>query len=169
MIEKMIVDIVVREGGYVNRLSDRGGPTKYGITIKTLSDWRKCECTPLDVKNLTIEEASAIYKENYINKPGIIRINDEKLVVLVFDMCVHSGVSAAIKTLQRCVGTQPDGILGAVTLGVIKAFKDPSEVRERFLNSRLAYLNNIIARDPTQVEYEKGWNNRIKLLRKEYV
>lgn len=167
MVDRIVYDVIKREGGFVNNLLDKGGATKYGITIKTLSDWRKKELTPHDVELLTIEEAAEIYQELYINRPKINLIKDEGLRALVFDTGVHSGTAAAIKLLQQSIGTKPDGILGAVTLGVVAAFK-PQEVRERFLNARLAYLNNILARNPSQVVFEKGWHNRIDELRKEY-
>ena len=36
-IDAMITDVIRREGGYVNHPADKGGPTKYGITHKTLT------------------------------------------------------------------------------------------------------------------------------------
>lgn len=167
MVDSIVYDVIKREGGFVNLCLDKGGATKYGITIKTLSTWRGEELTPENVKNLAMEEAADIYQELYINRPKINLIKDEGLRALVFDTGVHSGTAAAIKLLQQAIGTKPDGILGSVTLGVIKAFPPP-EVRERFLNARLAYLNNIIARNPSQIVFEKGWHNRIDELRKEY-
>ncbi len=122
-----------------------------------------------DVKNLTKQIAAAIYQELYIDKPKINLIKDEKLKVLLFDCGVNSGTATAIKLLQQCVGTKPDGVLGAITLGAIQSFANSQDVRERFLNARLAYINNIIARHPEQIVFESGWKKRIKELRKEYV
>ena len=36
-VRHIIKEIIRREGGYVNHPNDRGGPTKYGVTHKTLS------------------------------------------------------------------------------------------------------------------------------------
>lgn len=168
MIESIIDEVIEREGGFVNNLLDKGGATKYGITLKTLSGWMHEEATIDDVRNLTKAIAATIYQELYIDKPKINLIQDDKLKALLFDCGVNSGTETAIKLLQQCIGAKPDGILGAVTLGIIKAF-NPQELRERFLNTRLAYLNNIIARHPEQIAFESGWKYRIESLRKEYV
>lgn len=37
-VDEMIDAIIRREGGYVNHPADRGGPTRYGITMATLSE-----------------------------------------------------------------------------------------------------------------------------------
>ena len=39
--DRIIDGLIVAEGGYVDHPADRGGPTKYGITRKTLAAWRK--------------------------------------------------------------------------------------------------------------------------------
>ena len=39
--QKIIDGIIKREGGYVNNPTDRGGPTKFGITLTTLGVWRE--------------------------------------------------------------------------------------------------------------------------------
>jgi len=36
----VIYDLIEREGGFSNHPADKGGPTKYGITQQTLSEWR---------------------------------------------------------------------------------------------------------------------------------
>lgn len=165
----MIANTIILEGGFSNRANDRGGPTNWGITIKTLSRWLGREATIDDVKNLKKDTAVEIYQKYYIDEPHINLITDENLRVLLFDTGVNNGPVTAIRLLQHSIGAKPDGVLGAVTLGTIRAFKNPSEVRERFLNARQAYDNNIVAKDPSQLANKHGWDNRIALLRKEYV
>ncbi|RMF69946.1 MAG: hypothetical protein D6740_08910, partial [Alphaproteobacteria bacterium] len=37
---RLLDRLIAREGGFVAHAADRGGPTKYGITLATLSAWR---------------------------------------------------------------------------------------------------------------------------------
>lgn len=39
-LEKSLELIFGHEGGYVNVKTDRGGPTKFGITYRTLGNWQ---------------------------------------------------------------------------------------------------------------------------------
>jgi len=75
------------EGGYVNDPRDPGGETKYGISKRAHPD--------VDIKNLTIEQAKAIYREEYWN-----RINGDELTfpeaLALMDFAVHSGVPTAL-------------------------------------------------------------------------
>lgn len=166
--DDIIKDVIQREGGFVNDPDDAGGATKYGITIKTLSDWMCEPATVDDVKNLTEQVAEAIYQELYIDKPKINLIQNDGLRACIFDTGVNLGTGTAIKLLQQAVGTKPDGILGAVTLGVLKAF-NPKELIDRYLNARQAYYNNIVARNPSQEKFAAGWKNRIDELRARYI
>ena len=45
--------VITNEGGYVNDPDDPGGETKYGISKRSYP--------ALDIKNLTVEQATAIY------------------------------------------------------------------------------------------------------------
>ena len=53
MTTKEIIDgIIKREGGYVDHPADRGGPTKFGITLATLEAWRGHRITAAYMKDL---------------------------------------------------------------------------------------------------------------------
>ena len=63
MIENRVVwlEALMRvEGGYSNHKDDPGGPSRYGVTIATLSDWRGEKCNIEDVSSLTEDEAKSI-------------------------------------------------------------------------------------------------------------
>lgn len=123
-VQAIAKEIVAREGGYVNDPDDRGGATKYGVTIHTMrrlgldlnGDGR---VTSADVKQLTRAQAEAIFLEHYFTEPRIDEL-PEPLQATVFDMYVNAG-SHAVKILQRLLGKMGfpvtvDGAIGAKTI-----------------------------------------------------
>ena len=166
-IDTTIEGILRREGGYVDHPADRGGPTKYGITLRTLSRWRGSRAIPEDVRALTKGQARRIYRHLYIEKPGFDRIDDSRLRTLVVDCGVHHGVSKAARWLQRAVGVKADGRVGPVTLGAVNA-APPKAVRCRLLASRSISFGAIITADPSQAAFARGWMRRLaKFIREE--
>lgn len=85
---QLIGDLLVREGGYVNNAADKGGSTKYGITLKTLSMYRGRTVVASDVRLLGSKEAEDIYEANYFIEPGIDGLPD-LLQPVAFDMAVN--------------------------------------------------------------------------------
>lgn len=64
--EKALEFLFPSEGGYVNNKKDRGGSTNMGITQTTLNSYRKRKGLAYkDVKNITRDEAKAIYYDDY--------------------------------------------------------------------------------------------------------
>lgn len=130
-----LVDVV--EGPeYTNNPNDSGGPTKYGITLKALSDYRQKQVSASDVENLTREEAIAIYTENYINKPGFNNLVDIDYTVALecIDTGINMGPSTATKFLQRALNAfsnngsnwtkiNVDGQCGAATVDAIHSMQ----------------------------------------------
>ncbi len=54
------------EGGYSNSATDSGGPTKFGVTHRTLAAYRGVPfVTAQQVKDMTIQEAEEIYRRSY--------------------------------------------------------------------------------------------------------
>ncbi len=174
-IEKIINDLIGREGEYVDHPADHGGPTKYGITLATLREVRNDDTlTAKDVRALTTADAYDIYYSKYILKPRINHLADKKLQVLVFDFSVHSGSGRAIRYLQRLLGIIETGYMRELTLKAANAFTTsssahPQELRKKYLEAREGYLKRIVAKDPSQEVFADGWQNRIDGLRKEFV
>lgn len=170
--DEIITAIVLREGSqFTDHAADRGGPTKYGITQATLTDWRKKPVTARDVAELGYDEAREIYEAKYIKLPGFIRIKDERLRAAIVDWGVNSGPMQAIKYAQRLLDIHPDGVMGPVTEGAINK-QEPKQFLIRVCLSRIKFCGRIVANDVrlkeaklagfrTQAEFVSGWINRI--------
>lgn len=161
MTDKEIIDgILQREGSaYTNAPGDKGGPTKYGITLATLKAWRKTDVLPTDVQLLAEEEARAIYQHRYIIDPGFSHIADDALRVAVIDAGVNSGPGRATEWLQLALGVTPDGVLGVKTLGALDS-ADATEALRRFLLYRLKHLAGMM-KDKSQHQFAAGWLVRV--------
>ncbi len=155
-VQEMIKDIIRREGGFVNHPNDRGGATKYGITQKTLSNYRKHEVTIDDVRDIKMDDAEAIYAKNYYQQPHIDTLPEE-LQPFVFDSAVNHGTSRAIKFLQRACDVIEDGICGPRTRAAAAdvGLSELIAIRRQFFHA-------IVTKDPTQAVFLTGWLNRLK-------
>ncbi|MGK9336087.1 glycoside hydrolase family 108 protein [Sinorhizobium meliloti] len=79
------------EGGYSNVKTDRGGPTKYGVTHATLAAHRGVKAvTAEQVRAMSREEATDIYRRSYWQQCGGDLL-PPGLDYAVFDFGVNSG------------------------------------------------------------------------------
>jgi hypothetical protein len=136
---KMLKFILAREGGYSNRATDKGGETNKGITHSTYDSYRRSKGLPKrSVKYITNEEVEDIYYNNYYKASGADKIENPRLALYVFDTAINMGVSVA-KELER----KSDGNL------------------EKFEKLRRERYESYAKSDKTQMEYLKGWQNRV--------
>lgn len=160
--ERALEYVLRNEGGYSDHPLDSGGPTKYGITIKTLSVWKSQQVTKTDILNLTKAEAGEIYKSQYWDK-----VKGDQLplpiATAVFDAAVLFGVRVASIILQRIAQVKPDGIIGPITLGAA-AKLEPSEFIPAFQVELRGRVNHIIDQYPYNQAFSNGWENRIDRL-----
>ena len=159
-VDAILDDLIRREGGYVHDPVDRGGPTKYGITQRTLRAWRGQPMTAADVRRLTRDEARAIYRRQYVDEPGFATLPDP-LRAQVIDDAVLSGPRQAVKDVQRAIGgVTVDGQLGPTTRAALDA-AGARLVHARLIQARTVRLARIVQRDPTQARFLTGWLTRI--------
>lgn len=149
MSEDAIIDqILVDEGWpkYTNAVADRGGPTKGGVTLGTLSVYRKRPCTADDVMALTETEVRAIYRGLYITGPGFDRIKDSALRREVIDAGVLHGTTRACGWLQEAAGLTGNAVDGAFGKGTEAAVNrcPPAAVLIRFSVERIRFMGQII-------------------------
>ena len=158
-IDAILDEVLKAEGGFVDHPADKGQATNFGITLSTLSAWRKKECSAEDVKALTEAEARDIYQEQYFKAPGFNQLHSV-LWPIVVDAAVNHGVSGAIKMLQRAVRVKDDGVLGLETLTAAN-LHPPKTLAARFLAQRARKFGRIVTKDPTQAVFAEGWMNRL--------
>lgn len=139
--------LIGHEGGYVNNPADPGGETRYGISKRAY---------PLeDIKAMTLDRAKALYLRDYWGPAGCDAVPDG-IKFDLFDMAVNSGPVTAIKTLQRAVGTTPDGLLGPLTLQAVNAMP-AARLLARFNGQRLDLMADL----KTWPVFGRGWAKRV--------
>ncbi len=149
--KEIIEKVLEHEGGYVNDPKDLGGETKYGITKRFYPD--------VDIKNLTIEQATEIYKKDYWDKNKVESL-PQNLWHIYFDMCVNMGKRTAVKVLQRAAvnkgrDIEVDGGLGPMTIGALKGVE-----LDRVRAFRVKYYVDLITARPEQEKFFLGWFRR---------
>ena len=70
-VDRMIEDVIRREGGFVDHPADRGGPTKFGITQATLAGYCGHSVGAAEVAALNADQAKQIYRCDYYFAPHI--------------------------------------------------------------------------------------------------
>jgi lysozyme family protein len=100
-IEKLLDDLMNREGGYVDHPSDRGGPTSWGIT----QDVAHAHGYKGTMRDFSRQTARNIYRARYWTAPGFDKVADiaPRVSAELFDTGVNMGPSVAIGFLQRAL------------------------------------------------------------------
>lgn len=150
-VNNIIQHTILLEGGYVNNLNDSGGETKYGISKKSYPN--------INISELTIDEAIAIYKRDFWDKPNIDLLINERVARKVFDMGVNMGAFRAVCILQDCVGAKIDGILGDETARLANSMHEQTLI-DALRQKQLLHYASIIKKNTSQIEFLHGWINR---------
>lgn len=150
---------LVEEGVLSDRASDRGGITKYGVTIPFLTDYLGKPATAADIIALTKDKAIDAYYVVIWKKRGLASLPG-KIAGEVFDFAVNSGPGQAIKTLQKVLKINPDGVLGPLVVqacGMCVARRLCND----YLIARGRFLMDLCQHDASQLDSLEGWYNRV--------
>ena len=164
-IETLWPFILSWEGGFANVPGDRGGATKYGVTISTwkAQGYDKDGDGDIDIDDLrliTPQDAMEICRKNFWNRWKADQINDQSLANLLVDWLWGSG-KYGITIPQQLLGVKADGIVGARTIAALNA-QDPKTFFFKLWQRRKKYLNDICANRPTNYKFLKGWLRRLQ-------
>ena len=154
--QKCLETILHHEGGYVNHPKDPGGETNLGVTKRVYEEWGGTK----DMKELTVEDVSPIYKKNYWD-----RVKGDHLPagldLCVFDFGVNAGTGRAAKYLQKMIGTTPDGGIGPMTLAKLKEYVDAKGIEHTvklYQMGRQKYYESL----STFSTFGRGWTRRVE-------
>ena len=167
--DRIIRDAIAREGGYVDHPADRGGPTNYGITLKTA---RAVSGDPKFTKEalaqMTEDDAAEIYKRLYMAPFAALSafavFNRPDIMKFLFNAAVQHGSSGAIKMLQQALGdVEVDGVLGPKTQRAINL--SPLDAVDAFfvrlISARAMYYSEILRHNQSQRVFAAGWFRRL--------
>ena len=129
--DRLIEELIEREGGYVNHPDDKGGPTRFGITESVARAHGYAGAMAL----LPREEAAAIYRRLYWLRPRFDEIAKRapQVAAELFDTGANMGPAVATTFLQRALTALnrngqdypdlvPDGRAGPRTLAALDGF-----------------------------------------------
>jgi len=130
-IDRLIDEVIEREGGYSDHPADTGGATRYGITERVA----RAHGYQGDMRRLPRERAAAIYRRAYWERPGYAAVAERAPVLAaeLFDTGINMGTGTASGFLQRALNALNreardyadlviDRDIGTVTLAALDAF-----------------------------------------------
>lgn len=161
-----------QEGGYANDPADRGGETYKGIARKFHPHWHGwaiVDAIPNKKRGQTFPgsllsgHVKDFYRSSFWNKMGGDKIQSQRVAEFIYDWYVNSG-AGGLKKVQAAVGVTADGQIGPKSIAAINAI-DEAELMDKLICARLAFVSAIVAANPSQSKFLKGWNNRINSFR----
>lgn len=169
---KAIPYILEHEGGYNDIKEDKGGATKYGISLRFLKgvglDINKDnKVDNLDIKALDTQTATEIYFDNFWR--SVYDKMPERTAIKVFDMAVNMGSTQAHIILQRAVnnvshaGISVDGLIGNKTITEIQSLNEPALLIS-ICKEQGDFYKAIVTKNPSQKKFLKGWSFRANWL-----
>ncbi len=149
------------EGGYSDSPIDPGGETKFGIS--------KRRYPHLNIRELTQEQATGIYRRDFWERYRCDEIAYVPLAAHYFSACVNVGPTVAAKALQRASNAMGgcltvDGISGSRTIAAVNDITDGGLLLNAFFHHLLEHYLGL-----GYDAYLKGWARRVVAFPQELV
>lgn len=169
-VDLLIPHILKWEGGskFTNDPLDRGGATKYGITLNTLisnhyDTNHDGKVDVNDVKALQLEDFKKILKRQYWDRWQADKINNQSIANLLVDWLWGSGKWGIILP-QRILGVTPDGIVGEKTINALNS-DNQRLIYNKVWEARKQFYEKIVHNNSSQSKWLQGWLNRLNDLK----
>jgi lysozyme family protein len=145
--DRLIERVLSHEAGYALDRNDPGGETKWGISRRSYP--------ALDIAGLTREAAIRIYRRDFWDALRADHL-PPAVAFQALDFAVHSGVSTAIRALQRAVRTAPDGHWGPMSRAALRV-QPISDTVALLLAERLDHMTRL----SNWTHHGRGWARRV--------
>lgn len=139
-------------GGKLHNVrGDSGGWTIWGVAY---NHNKKLFNNLVDFKDTTYDEAAAIaFVKYYLAvRTNLVPIEAR---LMYFDIAYNMGNKQAIRMMQRCIGVDGDGIIGAVTESKMGTLTE-----ECLFDRRTNFYNSLARRKVRFKRFLRGWLNR---------
>jgi lysozyme family protein len=152
------------EGGFTNDPRDPGGPTKFGITLRSYEEYLKRLVTTAEIAALDIGQAKSFYLDTVWN-PLCQKIESAAVGICIFDCAILYGPGTSVIMAQKTASTLSgaalkfDGIIGDQTLGILNKLKD-LDFLQTYHGFVLERINKVIENNPVEEAFRKGWTSR---------
>lgn len=168
------IPVILRhEGGYANYKNDPGGATNFGISLRFLKGLKDVDDDGFlhadinhdgkvdieDIIAMTKEVACDFYEHYFWNK-YYDSIENNGLVLHIFDHAVNAGPKIAHKLIQRIVGVTDDGIIGNKTLNAIEGSKG-KDLTTLYSMARIEFYQKLVINNPDVNKFLNGWISRV--------
>lgn len=144
---------------------DRGGATKYGLTLRFLQRM-DATWTRERLQQLERPQAVDLYRKYIWEPSGVARITDQDLANEVFEMIVNMGTGQGVKILQRALNfftadmVSVDGVLGPATAAAANQ-TDPKQLLQVLQMEAVRFYFALVKKDPSQKKWFLGWIARV--------
>lgn len=147
------------EGGYANIPYDKGGHTKWGITIATFRSVYGNLKTVEDLKAMTEEQWWHIYKVFFWNRWRGDEIKSQSVANILVDWVWASGAHG-VRNVQNMLGVKVDGVVGPKTIAALNGYDMGQRVLfDKIKVIRTEFINTIST--GKNARFKRGWIRRL--------
>lgn len=184
---KAIFLVLKHEGKLSDDTDDKGGITKYGISLRFLKglikeypnfltefDLSKNQIIDsYDIRHMTISEATDLYRTQWWNKYGYCRVENQLIATKIFDFSVNMGTKKAVKLVQKTINKmnlgiylKVDGIFGQNTINILNGLNEIGRKRflQEYVKGAIYFYEYLSKTHPVYKKFLRGWIRRAKEL-----
>lgn len=162
IFEYAVLQVLKREGGFVDDKNDPGGATNFGVSQRAYPDE--------DIQGMTEDRAKEIYRRDYWEPLRLSELENDYVTGEIFDTAVNMGLNRATKIAQESLNylgskVAVDGIMGPETIGELNGWskKDLVALLKVLNGVQFTQYFKIVSADPEAGQFSRGWLKRIQL------